>query len=154
MKRVVNFLPVYTEIAFLTEIAIAKHLLRKVAKFYKQAKLTVKLPRNGFKHHAKNLFFVSTCRLIVAFAMYAPLGKQIWRHERATPTYCCQHMGNNYSFVGSSNCHIWRLRRRAFYNAKQLYAMKEVVACHLWQLFAIAYYAYPDVLHNAKLEKY
>ena len=27
---------------------------------FKQAKLTAKLPRNGSKHHAKNLFFVST----------------------------------------------------------------------------------------------
>ena len=153
MERVVYLLPADGEIAVASKMAVAEHLLGKVAELGKQAQVAPELSCDGGEQMAKHLRLVGFF-VILPLAVDVPLGEEIGREERAATANDSQQMPQDVAVLIVCNGHIGSLSWSLLDNPEQVGAVEEIAAIHLRQRLAIGNYFDYNIRHGiAKILK-
>ena len=128
-----NLLPRYGEVAVGSERLVAKHLIRKVAKLDVQTKAVVEPGRYRIEKAPEDKVLVYPL-VVFALAINAPVQIDYRRQQRPVKEYCGQHVGHDMPCPVLGYSHTGFLHRGGFEYAKEVNAMKEIMACNVGQI--------------------
>ena len=132
MERVVYLLPLDREVAVGSESLVAKHLVGKVAKLDVQAQAVVETRRYLTEKAPEDVALVHSL-VVFALAVYTSMQVDNRWQQGSVEEDCGEHVGHDVPCPVLCYSHTGFLHRGGFEYAKEVNAMKEIMACNVGQ---------------------